>query len=177
MAPGLGVGVAREEPRAHSARSPPNPAPRPTHPVPAPPSFPAPFPRSFLEVCPFLPRPTHPGVRLPSTLLQPHAPPSAVRFTHYPRWHSQPKRSFHEVHPNPPTRDPPPRSSSMVPPMLLPLLCLRTSGSAFLPTQTAPDKPAAVPSITTQSLRLTRERRRGMTLGTPPATTPWLSLG
>lgn len=104
--PGPGVGVARKEPRAHSAPAPPNPAPTPHPPcarhsfLPSP--FPALFPRGCAPSSP--PPPTRRSVCLPRSF---HAAPSCP-FSPllHPRWHSQPQRSFHEGHPNPPTRDP-----------------------------------------------------------------------
>lgn len=92
----------------------------------------------FRRFAPFSPDPpTRGSVCLPRSFspmlpLQPFASPTTHDGTPNP---SSPSTRSTRIRP-PGT---PQRSSSMVPPMLLPLLCLRTSGSAFLPTQTAPD--------------------------------------
>lgn len=125
-------------------------------------SFPAPFPRSFQGVYPFLSGSTQSGsICLQLSFLAATSCPFSLLL--HPRWHSQSKHSFHEVHSSPPTRDP--SSSSVTPPTLLPLHRLRSSGPASLSSRPRAINHHPVPAADTG-------KAEGKTLETPPIATP-----
>lgn len=161
---GFGPGRGwQERSRGHTPPQPrPASPPRPTHPMPASSSFPAPFPRSFQGVYPFLSGSTQSGsICLQLSFLAATSCPFSLLL--HPRWHSQSKHSFHEVHSSPPTRDP--SSSSVTPPTLLPLHRLRSSGPASLSSRPRAINHHPVPAADTG-------KAEGKTLETPPIATP-----